>query len=456
MPALTPGAWLQLLERRLSDQQRLVRRYERYYDGDQRREFGTAKWEEAFGHLFGPLADNWMQIIVDAASERLKVVGFRFGDEQDDADAWKQIWQPNNLDAESRVIHTEAIKCGVSYALVDPNNPDGDFPLVTGEHPSEVIVACSPMNRRLRLAALKKWWDEVDGYTYANLFLPQSVIKYRSQSKSKRPPTSAVNWSEGKVEHNPLGVVPVVPFFNRPGMTYGGRSDLDVAIPLQDAINHTVRNLILGIEFQGFPQRAILGWEPPLDPETQQPMPGTDLRMSQSRVWAFKDADVKLVELAAANLQNFKVPLDVFVQHLSAQTRTPPHYLLSNVVNVSGDGLKTAEGGLVFRCQDKIEGFSDPWEDTARLGFKALRNPKADVLDAETLWKDPENKSEAEKIDATVKLVSIGVPLEVALERAGYSAKEIAHMKSFAGFGVPPKLQQSLNGDTSAVGASGA
>jgi hypothetical protein len=453
LPALSPGAWLQLLELRLSDQQKTVRRYERYYDGDQRREFGTAKWEEAFGHLFGPLCDNWMQIVVDAAAERLKVVGFRFGDERDDQEAWKDIWQPNNLDAESRIIHTEAIKCGVAYTLVDPNNPDGDFPLVTGEHPSEVVVACSPLNRRIRLAALKKWWDEADGYTYANLFLPDAVIKYRSQNKTKRPPTSAVSWGAGNIEINPLGVVPIVPFFNRPGMSYGGRSDLDVGIPLQDAINHAIRNLILGIEFQGFPQRAIIGWEPPLG-ENGLPLPGTDLKLAQSRAWTFKDNDVKLVELAAANLQNFKVPLDLFVQHLSAQTRTPPHYLLADVANVSGDGLKTAEGGLVFRCWDKIEGFSDPWEETTRLSFKALKSDKANVLDAETLWKDPENKSEAEKVDAATKLVSIGVPLEIALLRAGYSQKEVEQMKSFENFGVIPRLAQSPNGDV--VGASGA
>jgi hypothetical protein len=163
--------------------------------------------------------------------------------------------------------------------------------------------------------------------------------------------------------------------------------------------------------------------------------------MSQSRVWTFKDKDVKLAEVAAANLANFKSPMDMFIAHLSAQTRTPATYLLSgDIANVGQDTLKTSQEGLVFRCKDKHVSFSDPWEDTMRNGFVAIGdNEKAAIADAETLWADPENKSEAEKIDAATKLWSMGVPLEVALLRAGYSQKEVEQMKSYEGFGVPPK-----------------
>lgn len=451
MPALTPGAWLQLLEGRLANQQKAERLYCNAYDGHRHGRYATQKWFDAFGAIFGPFSDNWMQIVVDAAAERLKVVGFRFGPERDDEAAWKELWQPNNLDVESRIVHTEAIKVGLAFTLTDPT-PDG--PVITGETASEVAVATSPTNRRIRLAAIKRWWDQNDEYARANLYLPDSVIKYRSQNKLKNGLAMGgrVDWGEGQMETNPLGEVPVVPFFNRPGMTYGGRSDLDTAIPLQDAIDKVVQDLLVTSEFQAFPQRAIMGWEPPTG-EDGKVLPGVDLKMAASRVWTFKDDNVKLQELAAANLGNYAPVIEMLVQHLSAQTRTPPHYLVATMANVSGDALKTAEAGLVFRCWDKIEAFSDPWEDTMRLGFKALRDQKANATDAETLWKDPENKSEAERIDATTKLVSIGVPLEVALERAGYSAKEIAHMKTFDGFGVPPRLSPALTGANGAGGA---
>jgi hypothetical protein len=401
-----------------------------------------------------------MKIVIEAAVDRLVVTGFRFGEERDDQDAWKELWQPNNLDLESRVLHRTAGVCGVAFTLTDPINPYGDYPRITVEHPNEAAVICAPGTRHVRIAGIKKWWDENDGYTYANVFTPDTVFKWKSQKATKREPTGRVDWGTVAIEHNSLGRVPLVPFFNKPGANYGGESDLVDAIPIQDAINHIVRNVVLGVEFQGFPQRAILGWEPPLDPETKKPIPGTDVKMSQSRVLAFKDKDVKLAEVAAANLANFKSPMDMFIAHLSAQTRTPATYLLSgDIANVGQDTLKTSQEGLVFRCKDKHVSFSDPWEDTMRNGFIAIGDTeKAAISDAETLWADPENKSEAEKIDAATKLWSMGVPLEVALLRAGYSQKEVEQMKSYEGFGVPPKQNVSppAEGAPSQVGAGGA
>jgi hypothetical protein len=76
-----------------------------YYEGDQRLAFATAKFREAFGALFSAVADNWMPIVVDSKSERLKVQGFRFGTAPGaDQRAW-DIWQANGMDAASDGAH---------------------------------------------------------------------------------------------------------------------------------------------------------------------------------------------------------------------------------------------------------------------------------------------------------------------------------------------------------------
>jgi hypothetical protein len=261
---MSPAALLQLLEQKLAAQQRAIRIYERYFHNQQRREIGTAKWEEAFGARFGPLNSNWMKIVIEAAVDRLVVTGFRFGEERDDQDAWKELWQPNNLDLESRVLHRTAGVCGVAFTLTDPINPYGDYPRITVEHPSEAAVICAPGTRHVRIAGIKKWWDENDGYTYANVFTcPTPSSSGSRRSRRSAPPGDRVDWGTVAIEHNSLGRVPLVPFFNKPGANYGGESDLVDAIPIQDAINHIVRNVVLGVEFQGFPMRAIMGWEPP-------------------------------------------------------------------------------------------------------------------------------------------------------------------------------------------------
>jgi hypothetical protein len=133
--------------------------------------------------------------------------------------------------------------------------------------------------------------------------------------------------------------------------------------------------------------------------------------------------------LAAADLNNYVKPIEMLIQHLAAQTRTPPHYLLSSIVNASGDALKSAEAGLVSKVEKKILDFSDAWEEAVRLSFKATDDRAADATDLETIWADPEKKSEAEKVDAAQKLLALDVPHEIAWERAGLSPKEIEKAK---------------------------
>src|SRR6188474_2856304 len=76
----SPGKWIEFLEPRLDYQARRLATFENYYDGEHRLAYATAKFREAFSRWFPPMADNWMQIIVDSSVERLRVQGFRFGE----------------------------------------------------------------------------------------------------------------------------------------------------------------------------------------------------------------------------------------------------------------------------------------------------------------------------------------------------------------------------------------
>jgi hypothetical protein len=116
----TPYDWRELLAHQLNVRAVEVALFEAYYDGEHPLQFATSKFREAFGALFGAFADNWCQIVVDAAVERLKIVGFRTGGKTSD-DAWS-IWQSNALDVQSVIAHTEAGKCGRVFLLVDPRS----------------------------------------------------------------------------------------------------------------------------------------------------------------------------------------------------------------------------------------------------------------------------------------------------------------------------------------------
>jgi hypothetical protein len=426
----TASDWLAILSARLDAQITRVAIPEAYYNGDHPLQFATSKFKEAFGNLFSAFADNWCPLVVDAPVERLQIVGFRTTDTPEADNAAWDIWQRNALDVESVIAHTEAGKCGTAYLLVDPNNGD---PLITVEHATQMVVAYDPGNRRHRLAALKRWRGD-DGYLYATLFLPDYVFRFESKAAQQTHGSDPIEWRErdGGGGPNPLGVVPVVPLENAPTLLGGGESDLKPAIPIQNAINKLCTDMLVASEFGAFRQRVLTGVEIPRDPETGRPLGRSEIVAAMSRLWTFESSEAKVYDLNATDLTNFVRAVDMFIQHLAAQTHTPPHYLLGQVVNASGDALKVAEAGLVSKCQRKILYYSDPWEEAVALAL-AAKGRKVASADVQSLWSDPERTSLGELVDAAVKKRTLSVPLEVVWLELGYTPAQIQDMKTLAG-----------------------
>jgi hypothetical protein len=186
--------------------------------------------------------------------------------------------------------------------------------------------------------------------------------------------------------------------------------------------------MIIGSEYQSFQQRVLMGVDVPRD-ENGQPLRAAQLQASQSRLWVFPDADAKIGEFSAADLDNFGKAIDLLVRHLTAQTRTPPHYVMGTIVNAAADALKAAETGLVKKTNRKKAPFGEGHEDMTRLCFKAMGDTeKANAMDAETIWADSESRSQAEVVDAAVKLKTLNVPDEVLWEKIGFSPQEIERM----------------------------
>lgn len=431
----TPADWLTVLCARLDAQTLQVAVPEAYYAGDHPLQFATSKFKEAFGNLFSAFADNWCPIVVDAPVERLKIIGFRQGQDVNN-DAW-EIWQKNALDIESVIAHTEAGKCGKCYLLVDPNEGE---PRISVEHPSQVIVATDPGDRRKRLAALKRWQDD-DGRLLATLYLPDYVFKFQSDKAVAMAGVGPVEWDarEGSGS-NPFGVVPVISLDNSPSLLYGGESDLKPAIPIQNAINKLCTDMLVASEFGAFRQRVLTGVEIPRDPETGRPLGRSEIVAAMSRLWTFESTDAKVYDLNPTDLKNFVQAVEMFKADLAAQTRTPPHYLLGQVVNASGDALKVAEAGLDSKCRRKILYFSDPWEEGMALALWAKNGKKVEASDVETLWAEPGRTSLGELVDASVKKRTLGVPLEMLWLEMGYTPEQIQDMKRLAGLPDRPPI----------------
>lgn len=415
-----PFQMLKTMAGALTARQSDLARLSDYHDGRHRLAFMSEKFRSAFGGMFSSFADNFLPLVVDAVEERLNVQGFRFGDDPTaDKDAWN-IWQENGLDALSQLAHRESLIKGDAYAIVWAR-PDGR-PRVTVEAAEQCIVGYAPGDRTQRVAALKSWKDS-DGM-HAILFLPDAVYKFIQTSQN------GVGWEpeQGTDDSwplpNPLGVVPVVPLVNRPSLTspYGVSEFLGV-IPIQDAINKTLADMLVASEYIAFPQRYVTGLEIPVDDQGNNVAP---FNIAVDKLLVAEDAGANFGTLAAGDVANYVKAIELQVQHLSTVTRTPPHYFNVGGNLPSGDAIKAAETGLVSKAKRKHRFYGESWEEVMRLCFAILGDARATVTESETIWADPEYRSESELADALVKRAAIGVPRQQLWEDAGYSQTQIS------------------------------
>lgn len=422
MPDVSPFPYnvleemLKALDARQSDLQRLAD----YHTGKHRLAFTSQKFREAFGGMFSSFADNFLPLVVSAVEERLNVQGFRHGrDPKADKDAW-EIWQRSGLDALSQLAHKQSLIKGDSYAIVWADK-DGR-PKVSVESPNQVIVAFSAHDRTKRVAALKSWKDG-EG-KHAILMLPDMIFKFEMSTANGGTWIPDQDDDESWPMPNPLGVVPAVPLINDPSLDspYGVSEFLGV-LPLQDAINKTLADAMVASEYIAFPQRYVTGLELPEDDNGNVKSP---FNIAMDKLLIAEDPQATFGTLAAGDLKNYTVLLDELVQHMSTQTRTPPHYFNIGGNLPSGDAIKAAETGLVAKARRKMVFFGEGWEEVMRLCFRVIGDARADVVDGETIWANPEYRSEAELADALVKRMAIGVPRQQLWEDAGYTQTQIS------------------------------
>lgn len=424
-----------------------LRRLEAYYAGDHPLEFASQQFREAFGGLFDEFSDNWCESVVNATEERLNVVGFRFGpDPAADAEAWR-IWQDNRLDSESMIAHTESLIAGEAYALVWPTE-DPSTPRVTIEHAQQMIAVPSASNRHTMAAALK-WYVDDDGYEVAYVYLPDEVTRWRSQTATKSglrewtqarwvpedrgPDETGDNAEDPHRRPNELGRVPVVSVCNRPRLIAAPRSEIETVVPLQDLCNKLFADMTVASEYTADQQRYLLGWEPDVDPETNQPKPPPWNR--KDRLWFVPQTEreehpVQVGTFQAGDLTNYLKAIETCVNHIASQTRTPPHYLSPSADRLSGESIKASESGLVSKVRRKMVPFGEAWEQVIRMCFEYVGDDRATYTRAETVWADPEIRSDAAMADAALKRKEIGVPQEQLWEDLGYSPTQVDRFRS--------------------------
>jgi len=418
--------------------------YREFYDGDhdtqltaRQRAYLQIKTGEEFN-------SNYCPIVVDALAERLRVTGFDCGDDEDLAALLWDWWLASRGDALHGIAHTAACRDGDTYALVDWNEDKG-IPRLRHQAAYDgtegVKVHYDRETREIAFAS-KRWRTESDNPEQAgkvrrlNLYYPERIEKYVSNQDAfegawmpyqEEGQAWPLDWTDkaGK----PLGV-PIVHFKNNDQGYDFGQSELRNVIPLQNALNKALIDLMAIADLQGFPVPWMIGD----DPSGLTLAPGSWI---YSKHPPSGEDGVAIGQLDAATLSDVVAYKDSIVTEIARVSRTPLSYFQTSAERPAEGTLKQEEVGLVARAENRQVGFGNAWEDAMRLGIRLYNTFGEGGLDEEatisTLWDDPQTRNEKEHLETLVMKAKLNVPAETLWQEMGYDADQIAEMKAQRG-----------------------
>lgn len=449
--------WVERLYKRLQRRRPHVKKAFDYFLGEQPLAYASLQWKQFHGDRYKGFSDNWCGVVAQSRVDRMRIDGFRLGDSTErltpeEQQLWTD-WNRNELGSISKQGFLTSSVAKRSYTLVWGNSDDE--PVVTWEHPDQVIVDHGPLGQRLR--ALKTWVDE-DGMEFATLYTPDAVWKYERQSffgstivaeNGRRtdsglylPTTFAPQggWTPRQVADepwplpNPLGVLPIVEWQNMPLLGGEPLSTISGVIASQDAINLLWAYLFNAADYASMPARVVTGAEPPKVPvldsngQVVGSRPAKLEDIAQGRLLFLPGKGNRAPGIAQwdpAKLDVFGAEVTRILGHISGQTGTPGHYLLTNekFANLNGDALTAAEVPLVERVKAQEVDFNPSAKETAALMalVRGQRGLAQQIRETEgrrfVQWKDPGVQSDSQVADAATKDRAVGLSLRTVLER---------------------------------------
>lgn len=412
---------------------------ERYYRGDHDLSFATQKFINAFGSLFREFSLNLCPAVVDSVRDKLRITEFSV--ERDDGTetanrAW-EIWQANRMGTRAGQVHKEALKNGDAYAIVWPD--DSGRPTIYPNRAANCMVSYDHEHIG-RVGWAAKWWRSLDGNYFLSLFYADRVERYVARKRhdettpgmmpSATPnvlpdATRFVPIAETSVVDNPYGIVPVFHFANNADMSGFGISELKPVVSIQDALNKSVLDMLVAMEFAAYRQRWAAGIEIELD-DNGKPIP--PFKTGIETLWISENADARFGDFDATDLKQFLDVKHSFRVDVATVSGTPLYYFMDIGGSFpSGESLKKSETRFINRVRDRMETFGQVWDDL--MSFAMLIDGRADVS-LFTQWEEPSQMSEAEALGNLVTKATLGIPESQLWMEAGYGEADIERMRA--------------------------
>lgn len=396
-----------------------VERLQAYYDGEAGVPLISQRLKEVYQNQLCELSENWAAVVIDSCADRIELEALEGPDEATTA-RLAELADATDLLIEADDTHQAALITGESYVIAWKADEGSEVECYTQEPDACEVFYRSDRPNAVDFAA--KWHD--DGSDRVLTLYRPETIEIWTASKEKISQAgddgSGRGWKAFERQEsgsNPFAQIPVFHF--RP-QRRAARSDLHNILPLQDAVNILLTNMIVAAEFGAFPQKYIL---------TEAEMPKR-LRSEPGRVWELP-FESKVGQFDSADLSHFISSIDHLVNALAIISRTPRHYFYGGQDAPSGEALRVMEAPLIKKCKDRIARFTPTWRQLAAFLYRLdtdteieprlIRPRFADPATIQPLSDAQARKARAEAIEVET---SVGLSKKRALMGLGYSEDE--------------------------------
>lgn len=392
--------------------------YRDYYDGNHSLKFMTPNFREKFGHIIMRLRENLCPAAVTAFTDSLSVQSWGDGAL---AEAEEQ-----GLSRLMGMVTRETYRCGDAFVLVW-NGADGTPK--PHYHRADQIVPHVDSVDTDRLDWAAKPWVNTAKHGRVNLYYPDRVERWVTSSPLAVDRDSRVTadlFPEGvngwvpysdedggpEIRHD-FGVVPVCWWkLDADDQSGYGKSILTEVVPLQDALNKSVADMVVTSEAYSRPFWYLLNFrnEPKLNPETGKLEPPAKFDPTKSQI-VTHDGPGPFGQLDPPDLTRLLKIQDGFAVKVARVIGAPSYYFTQTSGDVpSGESLKV----LSSRKTAAVQAFQRDSQPVNRGLMQLLGH------DVEPAWAPAVIQSEAEKLANAQIMVDLGVPLEKVFEYLGY------------------------------------
>lgn len=416
----------------------------RRYHAGQQNVLLTDRLKQFVGEDFGGFEFrlNIVRTVIQTVTEKLGIIGF----DSDDPEAIKWaagLWEQNKLDALQNDIFECTLRDGAHYVIIDWPE-DKEYPRWLPQMQYTAVEAGGDGNGCTikypqgdpnldPTVGLKYWTESIDGRETQRktAYYPDRIEKWARTGgggdwKPYQDPEDT-SWPIPWVDLNgePLGIA-IVPFYNKSLMPEAAD-----AIPLQDAANKVVVDLLATEDQTAYRVLVALGFIPTTDgldlksdgSNALEIQPGTVIGTTKSKT----EADFRAIE--PASLAPITDTVQQLVLWIALVTDTPVSRFITTKLIASDETLKQQEEPLIAKIENRQKLFGDSIKQCLNMSMKLAQTfGMGEYTFSETavvrpIWKSAQ--SLMERLEELTLKKNLGVPLPQLWTELGYSQDKV-------------------------------